>query len=626
MDDYPRHRFPARAEGSISLSASSLGGYEAGGDFHPEDDAITVSSRDVHATNGRVGSSVASSTHRYQPPNHAVPSVATSPPSPPPSEPSPGAPTVLGAPAVRRSVRFGSEADIGPSHTLQTTANLPGASSTSDLSDPRSQSTQLSSTPTAVFEQLRRADHSSKASSSSASYVSGPSAFRHNERGVMWLQEQNARAMRNMIGEAAPSSSSDAASFILEEDCQEAEDIRGGLALQRDPRGRFYYTYTSDSFSQSGYREYEVGGSVLDRRISTSSRDLAWLADHRGGPGSSRRPLIDTVHLEDAISEKLSLEERPLPNIPQDLTLKDLDLADLPPEVMQYVLAAYGGDTYTPPTTVTNCSSCGISLNSFRYICATCGEKPDHPADDGSSDIMGSSTVVGSSSHTVIDAKGKGKAVDHLTEKLFDAQSTHYPPPPPKEISVSPASPSTSTSSWAHVPDREHSTFASLSSIFKSRGKGFKRLQSKSSLQTNNSSDRLSPSVLSLADTAVHSGGGSISPTSPRSERHPRLNTPASFEDGFELCTDCIYTYGVSHSYEGMLGMETSSNASSMGSSTWTLPTPSSPLSSPDESESSLRRSAPERGRVRHAFVEKVWNGSDWIDIGKLIFDVRSCQ
>ncbi|KAI6008983.1 hypothetical protein EDC04DRAFT_2871431 [Pisolithus marmoratus] len=67
------------------------------------------------------------------------------------------------------------------------------------------------------------------------------------DRGAAWLRDQNARAIRAMLGTSPQPSDDDCRSTSLSRsDGQYPEGSMGGdLALQRDRRGRYYYSYTA---------------------------------------------------------------------------------------------------------------------------------------------------------------------------------------------------------------------------------------------------------------------------------------------------------------------------------------------------------------------------------------------
>lgn len=592
MEDYPKRgkRSPA-----YEFDAESLSGSFAAQEL--DDDAVTVSSRDVQGLSARPAVQSSSSSRELpitRPPypysgSSAVSSSDIYDSSRPP-----------GSRGGGRSVRFDGEDDLGSIHLSESDANyslvrgmeIPSGQRLG-VSPARSPDLSSASTPTPVFEQLRLAEQA-KSVASSGSYNPG---FSHNERGVRWLQEQNARTMRTMIGEVAPSASSDASSVLREDYDGETESvIKGDLALQQGVHGRFYYTYTSDAVSQSGYRESldsEVPLSALDRRISTSSQNLAWLNKHQAHSGPSKR--VSRSPALPPTQDLPSINERPLPELPNEAHQVPINTADIPAELLPFV-----NDAFALPEKVTDCSSCCQALDTFRYVCATCGEKTSHPIDQVASPRT---------EEDPNDIKGKGKAVAVGEEgQSSEPINLLYPPTQSPEP---PASPSNTSSSWGLFPDKEHSSF-SFSSLWKGKNRGFKKLASKPSLRSDSDSQGSGPSVVSLSETAVSSQSRGY-PTSPVSDRS-RLRTSATFEEGFELCQNCIARDGVAHAYETALQ---SSSGSSTGSSVSLL---SSPTSSPEETESSLRRSAPlQKGRARHAFIEKVWNGREWKEIGEIM-------
>ncbi|KAJ7574428.1 hypothetical protein C8J56DRAFT_1008024 [Mycena floridula] len=174
------------------------------------------------------------------------------------------------------------------------------------------------------------------------------------DRGAAWLREQNSRTLQAMLADVLPPPSMD------------SEQLGGDLALERDPRGKYYYSYTatgSSGASQAAHEEssaasisqednYEVEPSI-DPRTSMpvkprpTSRQLNWLAAQQM-----------------ATSERS--ENRPIyqePSIPED---------NIPAEFLP--------DYHLPPSTppqeeLTDCSECGLILNFIRYVCTTCGEK-----------------------------------------------------------------------------------------------------------------------------------------------------------------------------------------------------------------------------------------------------------
>ncbi|KAG9312851.1 hypothetical protein JVU11DRAFT_6282 [Chiua virens] len=84
------------------------------------------------------------------------------------------------------------------------------------------------------------------------------------DRGAAWLRDQNARTIKTMLGSTPEPSESDARSISMPpSEEQDPQNIDGDLALERDPRGKYYYSYTrgSSSAHDSGY---EDGYSIKD--------------------------------------------------------------------------------------------------------------------------------------------------------------------------------------------------------------------------------------------------------------------------------------------------------------------------------------------------------------------------
>jgi hypothetical protein len=216
--------------------------------------------------------------------------------------------------------------------------------------------------PSSVFERLKLQESGDDRSSVQFDSLS------KNDRGVAWLRDQNQRTIRAMLGALPEPSESDEASLAL----QTQEELSGDLALERDPSGRYYYTYTSmgsSSASQthdSGYDEGPSGrqGSPSGgNRARPTSMQLDWLAaqqirsDDRQLKSSMSVPSLHTHHSDPLPSRDHSLSAESSPHfIDRDL------LHLLPPPV-------------PPPGTLTDCSECGTLLEAIRYVCSTCGEK-----------------------------------------------------------------------------------------------------------------------------------------------------------------------------------------------------------------------------------------------------------
>ncbi|KAH0582797.1 hypothetical protein H2248_010706 [Termitomyces sp. 'cryptogamus'] len=214
--------------------------------------------------------------------------------------------------------------------------------------------------PSAVFERLKLEEQLAEGTSSIHS-----NSLARNSRGAAWLKEQNERHLYTVLGVLPETSMSDDVSF----DPQQMDDengLSGDLALERDPRGRYYYNYTSagSTVSQvhdSGYDDGLSSGAVpIPQRTRPSSMHLNWLANQQIQTQKARIP-------------KVSLTERNLQPSPgySPSILGNSDFI-IDRELLQYL-----PPTVPPEDRLTDCSNCGTLLDFIRYVCSTCGEK--HP-------------------------------------------------------------------------------------------------------------------------------------------------------------------------------------------------------------------------------------------------------
>lgn len=424
--------------------------------------------------------------------------------------------------------------------------------------------------PSAVFERL-------KLQEAAADYSPLPiydASVSDEDRGAAWLRDQNTRTIKSMLGVLPEPSESDEASISLEGGSQSG--LSGDLALRRDPRGKYYYSYTSAGSASvarseegglvesqshdSGYEDepnekYEIEDVSVDDSASfarprPTSMQLTWLA-------SQQRSFTDDDIPRGSSSASRSLAHTsssdPLPAVHE---YAEFD-SDIPPEVLQFVpLAA------PPRETLTDCSECGVLLDSIRYVCSACGEKT--PMDQRGEDEFG---------------KGKGRSV-------WGDEQEHLHVYPPvnhqNEISTSPA-----FSTHTVLPKSSNSTLSG-------------RLNERFHQKPLPSLPHLSSSSYTLAVPEIYSP-----------ELHsPELRSPMpSVEHGYELCSGCIESAGVNHALEVNLAPGTSPGRGN-----------SSP-SSPEDAQRALsqwRRSAPkQKGRLRHAYFEKVWAHRGWEDVGE---------
>ncbi|RDB23655.1 hypothetical protein Hypma_009170 [Hypsizygus marmoreus] len=342
-----------------------------------DDDSITVSSRDTNGMSPAPSrsSSAANRAPRQLPSSHSDKTFFTS------------RPAAIGdnfqGEAPKRSLRFENGSSRPP--------------------DPFSDDYELSATerypedPSAVFERLKLQEEF-RDDQSSVDFDS----LARNDRGVAWLKDQNERTIRSMLGVLPEPSVSDGASIAP----QTQEELGGALALERDPRGRYYYTYTAGSAASqthdSGEDDGLSGGNgpvTKGGRPRPTSMHLNWLA-------SQQIPAQDTRAVKTSLSVP-SFHTHHSDPLPSNGHYVEKDL-------LQYLPLST-----PPPETLTDCSECGTLLDAIRYVCSTCGEK--FPVSYGN------------------PVKGKGKASFYPTYG--------YPPQPPPPRHPLSSSPLISTSS-----------------------------------------------------------------------------------------------------------------------------------------------------------------------------------
>jgi hypothetical protein len=208
--------------------------------------------------------------------------------------------------------------------------------------------------PSAVFENLKLAE-TLQDDSSNVDFDS----LAASERGAAWLRDQNDRAIRSKLGALPEPSDSDGVSLSLN---SQDDSLGGDLALERDPRGKYYYTYTSGSSSQfqgSGYDEGPNGNIEGDvfvndvmRGPRPTSMQLNWLAAQRIESAEHMRINRDL--------RSISIEEENPVNISRPIDKDFFPFLPVP------------GPS---PEILTDCSNCGLLLDAIRYVCSTCGEK-----------------------------------------------------------------------------------------------------------------------------------------------------------------------------------------------------------------------------------------------------------
>ncbi|KAJ7195728.1 hypothetical protein C8J57DRAFT_535228 [Mycena rebaudengoi] len=447
-----------------------------------------------------------------------------------------------------------SNAGAGPSTTL---------GFRTDTSDPFSDGTNKPVTPSledpsSVFERLKLQEDSQDGMSS----VQDQNDNLHgDDRGAAWLRDQNARAIRTMLGALPePSVSSGISASVIEEE----EQLGGALELEQDPRGKYYYSYTSSSASHtrdSGYYDDLSSAEPQEQfnrlpKPRPSSRNLHWLAAQQiaSTPPSQKAPTPP-----DSIEEEIRYDHSP----DQSYTSN----SEIPRELLQFL-------PLNPPPTegLTDCSECGVLLDSIRYVCSTCGPKQPF----------------------VQTSKGKGRSnsqeephhlfYEHHEHLLY---GHHEHPPKQHEYSYPPR------------PHR-HDTSASSSRTF---------------LGSDGSSESLTgslrhfkplPSLPSHPPPMLNVFNSQATLIVPQGMARP--------ESGYELCSGCLELAGVHHAIEAGL---------SPGSAS-----PSISPSSADDAQRALewRRLAPKKGQTRHAYQEKVWGHLGWEDVEQDEHQTHQCS
>ncbi|KAJ7464640.1 hypothetical protein FB451DRAFT_1264153 [Mycena latifolia] len=448
-----------------------------------------------------------------------------------------------------------SNARAGPSTTLRL-ESIPS----DPFSDDAGRTVAVPEDPAAVFQRLKL-EESIRDDSSSVQYDN----LRENDRGAAWLRDQNARTIRSMLGALPEPSVSSGVSSILEEE----EPLGGALALEQDPRGKYYYSYTSSSASQtrdSGYYDDGTNGELQDEfqhqpKPRPSSRHLNWLAAQQAAsPQPSHKPPPSTDSFEHEAHEHSP----------------DVSNPSIPRELLQFLPLS------PPPSeTLTDCSECGVLLDSIRYVCSICGEKK--PVSQSSKGKGKSPHAHDHGGHGFLGYQGPGSGNyhDHQHPGHFHNHSHEHEP-------------------VYSYPPRPHDTSASSSQTFLGGGGSTESL--------TGSMRHFKP----LPRLPLHPG-----PALSAFGSQTTLVVPpghARDEPGYELCSGCIEHAGVTHAIEAGLPPGSSS--------------PSVSPSSPEDARRALewRRLAPKKGQTRHAYNEKVWGHLGWEDVEQDETQVNECS
>ncbi|KAJ7087724.1 hypothetical protein C8R43DRAFT_908811 [Mycena crocata] len=444
-----------------------------------------------------------------------------------------------------------SNAQAGPSTTLRFQSS--GSDPFSDEAGSKTVA-NVPEDPAAVFERLKL-EESIRDDSSSVQYEN----LHDNDRGAAWLRDQNARTIRSMLG-AMPEPSVSSSSGVTSIPEEEEEELGGALALEQDPRGKYYYSYTSSSASQtrdSGYYDEGINVDGQDEfhhqpKPRPSSRHLNWLAAQQV---ASPQPNQPSPHIKPPPSED------PFQNEAHDHS-PDHSIANntIPRELLQFLPLGP-----PPAESLTDCSECGVLLDSIRYVCSICGEKK--PASQSN--------------------KGKGRSLHpHQEHGNFGFHDHHQHLGP----------------NYSYPP-RPHGHDSSASS-------------SRTFLGGSGSTESLTGSMRHfkpLPRLPAHPPGHTLNMFSSQSTLVVPLGH-AREDPGYELCSGCIEHAGVTHAIEAGLPPGSSS--------------PSVSPSSPEDAQRALewRRLAPKKGQTRHAYHEKVWGHIGWEDVEQDENQIHECS
>jgi len=376
--------------------------------------------------------------------------------------------------------------------------------------------------PSAILEQLKLQDTLSDASSVHRN-------IGENARGQAWLKEQGERAIVYKLGRLPQPSESDGTSPSLN------DGLDGDLALERNNRGSYYYTYTASS--QSHDEGPEPGQS------------------ENGILHESAQPRPSSMHLHWVAAQQASVR-RDLKPSPSALSL-NIYHSFLPlSEPSEHIL--------------TDCSNCGIMLNTIRYVCSTCGEKEPKQK-------------ITASKGKARDITGSQTSYAHRNERDFSSimngsYENAYPPPPPSANAVSSSSPTVVGSFESLSPPQQQSQC-----LQRTRYPPPPPHPQRSHYLP---SQLLTPSPFGLGR--------------PSDLIHPHIETHVTVTVGYELCPQCIDTAGRDHAIFAA------------------IPGPVVLSSSGDPQQAlSWRKAAPKKGHLRHAYHEKLWGQRGWENVGK---------
>jgi len=396
----------------------------------------------------------------------------------------------------------------------------------------------------------------------------------------------------------------------------EADDLPGDLVLQQDPKRLRLYTLRSNSrassvlsHSSDGHRRNPNRVSIETNRGGSSANPYSHRDSYASfdSTGLMVGVLVGPSHSTDLRAPSPSNNNRSFETIHPIIHIDDAaSHPDIPSEVLPF-LPSRGGpaEAVQDPSELTECSHCSTALNSFRYVCATCGPRKPRAQND---------TVIPNGS---VNDKGKARADTSLSV-------SDHPSGSGTSIARTTSSPS---SGWVILDNTETHELKPMPLITRSQVNGYHSPQGRVSSQGHSSVRPLPPIPLSLSTSTLPSGQG-LTPLPPSrrgstvsSGSGSRLSTstaPTLFTDtGFELCMACMEAgVGVDHAAESVLGAPITpltggtigSSASGYGGSQISL------------NSGSWRRATPKKKSLfRHAFIEQFWGPGGWTEVGEWI-------
>ena len=398
----------------LSLSYSSEAPREL------EDDAITVSSKDVGSKYDAYGSKGSGSK---------------------------GSKTIVAGPSREPLI---DPAERWETHTLSSAPRT--TSSTKQEQDPflsdTDSLTRHSDDPTSVFARLKLEEERLGLSPGN---LNGASTFQ-TERGANWLREQSSN-IPVLNGDMASVSD-----FSLEDNVS--------LELEQNQHGNYRYTLTGSSGSAASQSVHDYGyedaSSAGDHVAESIADSLEKVVDSR--PTSMQATQFSHPHRSSTQSTQPNANPFMAPGEEHSYPT-DYIHPDIPPEVLSFLRP---DPPLAPPKDPTNCSNCGVVLDMIKYVCSTCGEikPPASPewADDpkgkmravdihahhahrehsyppwkNSPAASASSLTIVGSQHSSQHSDSSGSSEHHPTRSL--SESTLLLPPPRKPLPVPPVPP-----------------------------------------------------------------------------------------------------------------------------------------------------------------------------------------